>query len=72
MSDEPIHYRETRYGFEYGAAGVERVFNDKGRVVLRILTPRQEASIYVTKTGLIRFGTPTKRTKTTDPLTTLT
>lgn len=46
---------ETRFGFEYGAATVERVLSDsvKGWVLLRIRTPKHPKGIqvYVTKTG---------------------
>jgi hypothetical protein len=30
------HYRETKYGFQYGQADVSRVCSDKGAVILRI------------------------------------
>ncbi len=50
------HYRETEYGFEYGAAKVTRMCSDvkKGWIVLRIETPRQDLQVYVTKTGKVR------------------
>ena len=48
------HYRETRYGFEWGAATVERQISHKGAVQFVVVTPRQELTIYVTPTGLIR------------------
>ena len=54
-----MHYKETRYGFEYGAAKVNRVFSDekKGWVVLGIETPKHKhgLQIYVTKTGKVRI-----------------
>ena len=52
----PTHYRETTYGFEYGAAKIERTMSDKGQVVISVRTPRQKLYLRVTKTGLIRVG----------------
>ena len=57
-----IHYKETPYGFEWGAAKVERAFSDKNRgwVTLTIETPLynnyKSLQIYVTKTGKIRIS----------------
>jgi hypothetical protein len=56
MKDTSTHFAWTRYGFEYGAARVERACSGKGYVVLRIETPRQIVDITVTPTGLIRLG----------------
>jgi len=54
-----MHYKETQYGFEYGAAKVERIFSDekKGCVTLGIKTPKHKhgLQIYVTKTGKVRI-----------------
>jgi hypothetical protein len=54
-----MHYKETKYGFEWGAAKVERLFSDekKGWVVLEIKTPKHKhgLQIYVTKTGKVRM-----------------
>jgi hypothetical protein len=54
-----MHYRETKHGFEWGAAKVERYFSsDKiGWVTLRIETPKHKRGlqIYVTKTGKVRI-----------------
>ena len=57
-----MHYAETRFGFEYGAADVTRCFSDekKGWVVIMVSTPRHrgnELRVYVTKTGKIRMHT---------------
>lgn len=56
---QEIHYKETAYGFEYGAAKVER-FGDNihtpGDVVITIITPKTPSygmQIRVTKTGKI-------------------
>jgi hypothetical protein len=51
-----MHYCETKYGFEYGAAKITRLFSDdaKGWVTIGIATPKQDIQIYVTKTGKIR------------------
>ena len=52
-----IHYKETPFGFEYGAANVERCCSDnkKGWVVIRVRSPKKEIDIYITKTGKIRI-----------------
>jgi len=49
-----IRYEETKYGFNYGAADVERLVSDNGRVLIGIKTPRRKLQVHVTKTGLIR------------------
>ena len=53
-----IHHVETKYGFEYGSASVERMFSDerKGWVTIQITTPKHKSGIqvYVTKTGKVR------------------
>lgn len=52
-----IHYKETPYGFEYGAAKIERTFSDtkRGWVVISITTPKVDLQVYVTKTGRVRI-----------------
>lgn len=52
-----IHYRETKYGFDYGAVTVERACSDdsKGWVTLSVKTKKLLLGIYVTKTGKIRI-----------------
>lgn len=37
MNDQDIHYAETRYGFEYGAASIERMYSHRGMVGIRIV-----------------------------------
>ena len=51
-----MHYEETKYGFDWGAAKITRCFSDeaKGWVTLRVETPRDDLQIYVTKTGKVR------------------
>lgn len=51
-----MHYRETQYGFEYGAAEVTRLHSVErtGAVIMQIGTPRGGLQIHVTKTGKIR------------------
>lgn len=53
------HYAETKYGFEWGAAVIERCFSDdkNGWVTLLLKTPKHEhgLQIYVTKTGKVRI-----------------
>ena len=51
----------TRFGFKYGAATVERWFDDAGRrgwVVFGIVTPKHPRGIqvYVTATGKVRIN----------------
>jgi hypothetical protein len=45
----------TEYGFRMGAATVERMAMIKGDAVIRLRTPKQEMTIRVTPSGLIRF-----------------
>lgn len=56
---------ETPYGFEWGAAKIERCFSDakQGWVTVLLTTPKypKGIQIYVTKTGKVRiFGAPGK------------
>ena len=37
MSDPAVHYAETRYGFEYGAVSIERMYSHKGMVGIRLV-----------------------------------
>jgi hypothetical protein len=50
-----IHYKETAFGFEFGAASVCRCCSDekKGWVVFEVKTPKGAIDIYVTKTGKV-------------------
>ena len=52
-----IHYKETQYGFEYGAASIIRAYSDdkKGWVAFDLKTPMDNIVIYVTKTGKVRI-----------------
>lgn len=58
-----MRYEETKFGFNYGAAEIERCCSDekKGWVVLRIKTPREDLQIYVTKTGKVRVHNKNKK-----------
>ena len=55
------HYAETRCGFEWGSAHVQRAFSDnrRGWVTLTLDTPKHAGSnslqIYVTRTGKVRI-----------------
>lgn len=63
-----MHYQETQYGFEYGAAKIERLHSDEktGAVVLGVKTPKgQYWQIYVTKTGKVRVFAPGGKEMTT-------
>ena len=45
----------TDFGFQFGAAKVERWTKDKrGGVVIGITTPKETIQVYVTKTGKVR------------------
>lgn len=50
------HYKLTTFGFEYGAAEVQRYCSDikKGWVEIGIIAGKNEVTIYVTRTGKIR------------------
>lgn len=56
----PEHYVETKYGFEWGAAKIERGFSDKkkGWITMILTTPKHPygIQIYVTKTGKVRVS----------------
>jgi len=60
-----MHYKETKYGFEYGSANVQRLVSDdsKGWVTIGIATPKNEIQVYVTKTGKIRVHSKGKEWK---------
>lgn len=53
-----MHFKETDYGFEWGAAKVTRLMADekKGWVTLGITTPKQRYAIqvHVSKSGKVR------------------
>lgn len=57
-----IHYAETQFGFEYGAAKIERAISeDDGSVVIMVTTKRETLDIRITPTGFIRVGKPKKQ-----------
>ena len=46
----------TQFGFQFGAALVERICEDKGRVWMRLSTPKEpDLQIHVTRTGKVRI-----------------
>ena len=51
-----MNFAETKYGFEWGAAKVERLCSDdkKGWVCLGVETRKHRLQIIITKTGKIR------------------
>lgn len=59
--EEEIRYKETKYGFIYGAAEIKRVLNHKGHVVICIKTPKEVQFIRVTPSGFIRVEDKMKR-----------
>ena len=52
-SDERIHHAETRFGFEYGDATVERSWSHKGyvSVMIRSMTTGQYVEVTVSPKG---------------------
>lgn len=54
------HFRETPFGFEWGAAVVERTMSHHGEVVIAIKSAREEVYVRVTPSGLVRCPTPVK------------
>lgn len=58
-----MQYCETKFGFSWGAASVNRVTEHEGHVVLEISTDRQTLEVRVTPGGLIRAGAVKKRSK---------
>jgi hypothetical protein len=57
------HHAETKYGFEFGNAKIERLCSDekKGWVVLGLRTGKEILDIYVTKTGKVRIHDAKRR-----------
>ena len=55
-----MRYAETKYGFSWGAADIERCFSDekKGWVTVLLKTPKHPVGIqlFVTKTGKVRIA----------------
>ena len=58
-----IRYEETKFGFNWGAANIERCCSHKGYVFLTVRTKRQWLDITVTPSGLIRSGLTKNPTK---------
>ncbi len=56
---------ETKYGFKWGLATIERHVEWKGHIILSVETPRETLQIRVTPTGYIRLdgGGPIKNAK---------
>ncbi len=51
-----IPFNHTAYGFQWGAAKVERFHSEQktGAVTLGITTPKGQVCVYVTRTGKVR------------------
>ena len=51
-----IKFEELQYGFNYGAATVERLHYDAktNAVTIGLKTPKEDLQIYVTRTGKVR------------------
>ena len=48
--------KTTQFGFQFGAALVERYVSHKDYVVIGVKTPKQRFEFQVTPTGLIKVG----------------
>lgn len=63
-----IRYEETEFGFNWGAAEIERMCSNaiKEWVTFSVTTPKEDLQIYVTKTGKVRvYGKSGKEWKET-------
>lgn len=49
------HYRETQFGFDWGAAKVTRLFSHNSVISIGVETQRQRVNLYITPTGKIRL-----------------
>ena len=59
MTTDDVRREVTEYGFQFGAALVERCAAvGRGAVVVTVTTPKGKLDVYVTKTGKMRvfFG----------------
>ena len=58
-----MHFKETKYGFEWGAAKVERLCSHKeqGWVYVGVESPKAQIQVYVTKSGKVRIYKQKKR-----------
>lgn len=52
-----IHYKKTKFGFEYGNAKVTRLHHSdkQGWAIIQIESSKYNLQVYVTKTGKIRI-----------------
>ena len=62
MKAVTVHYAETRYGFDYGAAIVERCVEHKGYVVIEVRNRQRTAGVHVqvSPKGRVVKATPWK------------
>ena len=69
--ENEIHFENIKYGFEYGAAKITRLFSDqkKGWVTIGVDTAKTDIQVYITKAGKVRIHdkngewTPPKKKK---------
>ena len=52
------HFKQTKYGFEWGPMSIERHIHHKGMVVLGLKTKRCNFDVYVTPTGFVKILVP--------------
>jgi hypothetical protein len=52
-----MFYKETEFGFDWGSAKITHCFSDEKKegTTLRVVTPKHNIQIYVTKTGKVRI-----------------
>jgi hypothetical protein len=63
-----IHFKETEYGFEFGAMEVVRIYSDEEKgVLIEIRTPKNLLTVRATKTGHLRVSDVVKVKKLKAP-----
>jgi len=55
MSEKSVPSKLTEYGFRYGAARVDRLWQDRGYVGMSVVTAREAFEIRVTPSGILRI-----------------
>ena len=60
-----VHWAETKYGFEYGAAIVERCVEHKGYVVIEVRNRQRTAgvNVQVSPKGRVVKATPWRKAR---------
>jgi len=51
-----IPFKETKYGFDWGACSIQRaVSGDDGSVIISLDTPKEQLFVRITKSGIIHI-----------------